>query len=170
MAKSGAESGPIGAGIRVDGLDSVARALRDLPREAEREVEKAAVAASRILAGKVKVAGRREGAQAALLAGTVKARRGTRPGVTVGGSGALGRNATPAAALLYGSEFGHGGQGGRGRLSRDYAPHGFRPRASPEGIWIFPTLRDSEKATGKAFQDAAEEIVDGFIRDAGDWG
>lgn len=168
--KKGNESGPITTGVKVEGLESTLRAFRDLPKEAERELLKAATAASRILVGKVQAAGRAQGAQAALLAGTVKPRTGARPGVTVGGSATLGRNAAPAADLLYGSEFGHGGQGGRGRRSGDFSPHGFKARHSPEGLWIYPTLKAVKPDTLKTFREAADEIADRFIRDAGDWG
>lgn len=152
--------------LQVDGLGPIMGALRDLPKEATKAVGEAAMAASRILAGKIAAAGHAEGSQAALLAGTVKAKFGAKPGVRVGGSGALGRNHVPADRLVIGSEFGVSGQGGHGKGSRNYAPHGFKPRNSPTGLWIFPTVRDSEKDTSKAWNDAAQEIIHRFRLDA----
>ncbi len=153
---------PLQIRIRLDGANEALRAFRALPKEASKEIRDASLALSRQLAQDIALEGRHQGAQAALLAGTVKAKFDRVPAVTAGGLGAVGRNGTPAARLLIGSEFGHSGQGGKGKGSRDFAPHGFEPRHSPQGIWIFPTVRREEASIGRAWLQAADEIVRRF--------
>lgn len=148
--------------IRLDGAQETLKAFRALPKEASTELRDASLNLSRILAAKIADAGRAQGGQAALLAGTVKAKYDRVPAVKVGGTMGLGRHRTPAWRLLIGSEFGHGGQGGAGRGSRNFAPHGFPARHSPQGIWIFPTVRENEGEIGKAWLEVADEIVQRF--------
>lgn len=148
--------------MQIDGVQETLKAFRALPKEANAELRRASLEISRLLAQRIAAAGRREGGQAALLAGTAKAKYDRAPAVKVGGAKAVGRHGTPAWQLLIGSEFGHGGQGGKGEGSRDFAPHGFERRQSPEGIWIFPTVRRNESDIAVRWQQAADLIVRKF--------
>ncbi len=148
--------------MRLEGADDVLRAIKGLPKDATRELRQASLTLSKSLAQDIAQAGRRRGGQAALIAGTAKAKFDRVPAVKVGGSAKRGRHRTPASDLLIGSEFGHGGQGGRGLKSRNYAPHGFTPRASPGGLWIYPTVRRKEADIAKAWLEAAEAVVAKF--------
>lgn len=153
---------PLIVRMRVDGVAETLKAFRDLPKEASAELRQAALGLSRDLALKVQAAGLSEGRQASELAGTVKAKFDRTPSITVGGTKALGRNRTPAWRLLIGSEFGMEGQGGKGAGTRNFAPHGFAHRQSPQGIWIFPTVRAAEGEIAAGWSAAADEIVRKF--------
>lgn len=148
--------------MRLEGADDVLRAIKGLPKEATRELRQASLELSKGLARDIAQAGRRRGGQAALIAGTAKAKFDRVPAVKVGGSAKRGRNRTPASDLLIGSEFGHSGQGGRGPGSRNYAPHGFGRRASPNGLWIYPTVRRREADISAAWLKAADAVIAKF--------
>jgi hypothetical protein len=148
--------------VTVEGMKPTLQALGKLGKDANTEMRAESLAISRMLVGAVKSAGLSEGGQAALLAGTAKAKYDRVPAFSVGGKSPLGRHGTPARDLLIGSEFGHGGQGGRGKGSKDYAPHGFRPRQSPEGIWIYPTVRRMERDTADRWVAAANRVIAKF--------
>lgn len=150
--------------VNVEGQRETLAAFRALPKEATAELRKAALDISRGLAAQVAAAGRARGGQAALVATTVKAKFDRVPAMTVGGPARVGRHGTPAVNLLIGSEFGHGGHGGRGRGSRDYAPHGMPRRRSPEGIWIFPTIKAGAADSAERWHEAATAIVEAFSR------
>ncbi len=152
---------PLQVRMQLDGVNEALKAFRSLPKEASKEIRDASLKIARQLAQDVALAGRQEGAQAALLAGTVKAKYDRIPAIVVG-PGARTSRGTPSVVLLIGSEFGHGGQGGRGKGSRKFDPHGFESRQSPRGIWIFPTVRREEGSIGRAWLAAAAEIVRRF--------
>lgn len=167
-----AQRRPLDLTIRIDGARSTIAAFRELPKEASDELRDKALELSELMAGWVRAAGRAEGAQAALLAGTVKAKRDRLPYVLVGGSKRIGHRwpgagKAQAFALLFGSEFGAGGAGGRGKGSGDFSPHGFKPHSGRAGRWIFPTVETHSQQIAAKWQEAADEIVERFTRTAG---
>ncbi len=151
----------LSVGVGSSGVRETLGAFRDLPKDATKELRKAALELSRELARYIAAAGTAEGGQAAALAPTVKAKFDRIPAVVIGGAKPVGRNRSPATDLVIGSEFGHAGQGGRGKGTRDYAPHGFRPR-NATGLWIFPTLVQHRGDIAARWQAAAEAIVEQF--------
>lgn len=148
--------------VSVEGMKPTIQALNRLGKDANTEMRQESLAISRMLVGAVKSAGMSAGGQAALVATTAKAKYDRAPAFVVGGKSPVGRHGTPARDLLIGSEFGHGGQGGKGKGSKDYAPHGFQPRHSPEGIWIYPTVRRMEKDTADRWLAAANRVIAKF--------
>lgn len=147
-----------GVVVTSEGTHAVMTALRELPNDARKELAEANEKVSGELALRLKAAGLAQGRQARLVASTVRAKRGQRPSVEAGGNEPLGRHHTPAGRLLIGSEFGHSGKGGKGKGSRDFAPHGFRPRKS-SGYWWYPTLERENPKILEVWQGVADEIV-----------
>lgn len=164
-------SRPLDLTVRIEGANGTLRAFRDLPKEASDALRDKAQELSKLMARWVSDAGQSEGAQAALLAGTVVAKRDRLPYIAVGGTKRIGHawpgaGKAPAWRLLFGSEFGHSGAGGRGKGSGDFAPHGFKPHRGREGYWIFPTVERHEADISKAWQEAADEVIERFTRAA----
>lgn len=145
--------------LRVDGAQETLAAFRALPKDASVRLREAALELSRLLAGRVEAAGRAEGRQAALLAGTVKARRDRIPSITVGGTKPIGhpwpkRGKAKAFEILFGSEFGGSG-------------HGFKPHRGQEGYWIWPTVLASQDEIGREWMKAADAIIADFTDGGG---
>ncbi len=138
-------------GIKVDGARETLAAFRGLPKDANRELRLASVDLSRDLARDAASAGRVEGAQAALVAGTVKAMFDRVPSVQAGGSKRLGSRQAPAWKLLFGSEFG----------SNQYQqfPH---LHMGNFGIWFFPTVEKNASTIAARWLEAADDIIRAF--------
>lgn len=149
--------------IKIDGAKATLAAFKNLPKEANDALRDAALELSELMAGWLRSAGASEGRQAALLVGTIKAKRDRLPYVVVGGSAPLGRHGTPAFNLLFGSEFGSSGQGGFGKGSNIFAPWGYKARTGGNsGHWIFPTIKAEEDTISRKWTEAADEVVKRF--------
>ncbi|MDG4790371.1 hypothetical protein O7626_31380 [Micromonospora sp. WMMD1102] len=133
--------------LRLDGARDVIRAFRDLPKDANNELRNASLALAETLAPKVAAAGRSEGRQAALLAGTVKAQRDRVPVIVAGGTRRLGRNRKPAFKLLFGSEFG-------ANFYRQFKPH-----LGSGSYWIFRTVDDEQPRISREWNKAADRVI-----------
>lgn len=149
--------------MRIDGAQATLAAFRDLPKEASDELREKSLELSDLMARWLQGAGSAEGRQAALLAGTVKAKRDRLPYVMVGGTKRIGRawpgaGRAPAYQLLFGSEFGSS----RG--------HGFKPHRGRAGYWIFPTVEAEESTISRKWNEAADEVVAKFTSGASDVG
>lgn len=152
--------------MQVVGLEETQAALARLPASAADRINEAARDLARLLATRMQTAGRQEGGQAALVAESVKPIiTGRAPAVQIGGARPRGRGGGTAAMLLFGSEFGAGGQGGAGEGSRNFRPWGFGPRAA-EGKWVYPTIERSAAQIGEAYAAAADQIVRDFEKGA----
>lgn len=136
--------------IHIDGLQQTLRAFSKLPKDASNELRLEALELSKMIASKAADAGRAEGRQAALVAGTVKAARDRVPVVVAGGRKRLGRNREPAYKLLFGSEF------GATRLKQ------YKPHVGRGSYWFFKTVDDNREEIADAWNDAAERIVRKF--------
>lgn len=145
MARSG-----LTVTVHIDGVRETLAALRKLPKDASNELREAALEISKELAAAATASGRREGAQAALVATTVKARRDRVPVVQAGGTKRLGRNRAPAYKLLFGSEF------GADRFEQ------FKPHVGRGSYWFFRTVEDQQVEIAERWLQAADEIIAKF--------
>jgi hypothetical protein len=136
--------------VHIDGLHQTIRALNNLPKDANAEIRAASLELSRKLAAAAIASGRREGRQAALVAGTVKPARDRVPVVVAGGTKRIGSRRKPAYKLLFGSEF------GANRL-RQYRPH-----LGKGSYWFFRTIEDQQVEIAAEWMKAADEIIRKF--------
>ena len=143
--------------VRIDGLRQTLAVLNRLGPEANNQVRDKALELSRVLSSRARAAGMAEGRQAALVAGTVKARRDRVPVVVAGGAGGrLGRGRARPYELLFGSEFG----------SDRYKQFG-KPHVGRGSYWFFRTVEDSSEEISTAWARAANEIVRAFTEQQG---
>jgi hypothetical protein len=146
--RSGARSsGGLTVTIEIEGLREALDALGQIGKEANGKIRDKAGEIAEEEAGRVRAAGRAEGRQAAIVAGTVKVRRDRVPVVQAGGGARIGRRKKPAGKLLFGSEFG-------ATYLRQYKPHLGR-----EGYWFFPTITDDQPLIERQWLQAADEIL-----------
>jgi hypothetical protein len=138
--------------IKIDGLRETLRALNDLPKEAGTEIREKAAELSRKLADAAAASGRREGRQAALVAGTVRPARDRVPVVVAGGTKRIGSRRKPAYKLLFGSEF------GATRLGQ------YRPHLGTGSYWFFRTIEDEQVTISREWLEAANAIIEKFGR------
>ena len=136
--------------IQIDGADQLLRAFRELPKDATEELRVKSLEISQWMAKQATSAGRAEGRQAALVAGTVKARRDRVPVVIAGGAKRLGRNKAPAGKLLFGSEF------GSNRLKQ------YKRHIGRGSYWFFKSVEDNQADIEKKWLEAAVEIIERF--------
>jgi len=143
--------------IRIAGVREVLAGFRALPKEAGDRLRDASTRLAGALAVDVAAAGRAEGAQAELVAATVKARRDRVPVIVVGGTRRLGSRRKPAFKLLFGSEFGASQSG-------DYALRQFKPHLGAGSYWIFKTVDDgpAQARIDREWNVAADAIVRAF--------
>jgi hypothetical protein len=137
--------------IRITGLRETILKFRDLPKEASKELRKAAIKISKRLATDAQVAARGDSAQSALMAPTIRAVLDRFPAVVAGGNRRVGSNKVPAFKILFGSEFGT-------KTLPQYRPF------NKDGYWFFPTVREDEAGIGKEWQEAADTIIHQWAR------
>ncbi|MBK1785137.1 hypothetical protein [Prauserella cavernicola] len=152
--------------MRIDGVRDTLQALQAMPKDANEQLRERSMALATVLAEDAALSGRAEGAQAALVAGTVKARRDRVPVVEAGGTKRLGRNKAPAWALLFGSVFGMNRRSGwfgaprfREATGRQYRPHG-----GQDAYWFFPVIEANQARIAREWNAAASEIARKFGR------
>jgi|SRR6187551_369372 len=143
--------GSDGFRVQIRGKQFVERALKRLPRQAEREVKDGTERLSRELANLIRAAGRAEGLQAARASRTVRTARGVTPNVVAG-----------PHPLLFGSEFGVKGRFGWYAKGRYYntEPRQFKPHRGNASYWFFTTYEREEPR----IRAAAREMGDAIIR------
>jgi hypothetical protein len=137
--------------VSIRGKQFVERALRRLPRQAEREVKNGMERLSRELANLIRAAGRAESPQAARASRTVRTARGVTPQVVAG-----------PHPFLFGSEFGVKRRFGWYRKGRYYNSDArqFKAHRGNASYWFFDTY-DREEPRIRA---AGREISDAIIR------
>jgi hypothetical protein len=143
-------------GVEVDGLKETLRAFNKYGKEANKELREAAQAEVSKIAPALVAAGRRSGAQSALVATTVKAPRDRVPVIAAGGAKRVApsrkRRRKPSAGdVFFGAEF-----GGRGRPTTQQ----FRPHTGTRGYWFYPTLRRKIPALLDGYQDALDRLCE----------
>jgi hypothetical protein len=139
--------------LPISGVRETLAAFRALPKDASNELRTAALDLSKTLATAAAAAGKSEGSQAALVAGTVRAVRDRTPAVQAGGTRRLGSRRKPAWKLLFGSEFG----------SNQYEQFP-RLHQGREGIWFFPTIEANAPAIAARWQEAADRTIAAFSK------
>jgi hypothetical protein len=150
--------------VSIKGLRETLAAFRELPKEANAELRTRTRELADKVAQSAEAAGIRSGAQAALVARTVKARRDRVPSVQAGGGARLGRNGSPAYALLFGSEFGmneHSGWYGKPRYDESTGFQ-YHPHTGTIGLWFFPTVEREAPAIADAWDKVAADIIARF--------
>ncbi len=153
------KGGSLTVRIRIEDVRETIAAFRHLPDDANNELRDASEDLAKGLAEKVRAAGMALGPQDAVVARSVRARRDRVPTIQAGGSGKAGR-------LVYGSEFGMNKRSGwyGARRYRRSAGRQFRPHQGAQGYWFFPTVEANESEIGRAWTDAADEIVRKWAR------
>lgn len=137
--------------VRTEGVRETLAAFRALPKEANLQLRRASVDLSRELAASARRQGELEGAQAALVAGTVKAVFDRVPAVQAGGTKRIGSRRAPAWKLLFGSEF------GSDRYRQFPSLHQGR-----DGIWFFPVVETEAPAIAARWREAADRVIAAF--------
>lgn len=148
--------------IRITGVRETIRAFNEVPKDANNELRDGSMKLAQALAPKMAAAGRSQGAQAASVASSVKARRDRVPVVVAGGAKRVTKNRASAGALVAASEFGANGRYGwyalpwfRGARGRQYKPH--RGAAS---YWFFRTAEENTGQIERAWTEMAERILE----------
>lgn len=149
MAKSG-----LTFRVSIQGANEVLRAFNKLPRDANQELRTEAFDIAKVLADRIKAAGRRYSKQAARVASTVREVRDRWPAVQASNTGR-------AKGLLFGSEFGmnrKSGWYGRPRYfdSRGYQ---FHPHTGQQGAWFFPTAEALQPYVEQQWRQVADNVV-----------
>lgn len=152
--------------FNVDGLREVLRALSRLGKEANGKLRDRAMVIARSLATDIQTAGRGEGAQAALVAATVKPKRDRVPVITAGGTSSIGNPAVPAYKLLFASEFGMNRRSGWYAKPRYAGSTGmqYQPHIGRDSYWIFRTVDDQQEHVLTEWAKAADDIITEFGR------
>jgi hypothetical protein len=137
--------------VRIDGVREAQASLARVGDDADRALRDASWDLARAIAGRAAAAGRAEGRQAALVAGTVRVVGGGRfPSVVAGGSSRVGRRQAPAHKLLFGSEFG-------ASTLRQYRPH-----LGSGSYWFLAAVSRERTRIAAAGQRAADQVADRF--------
>lgn len=135
--------------VKIEGVEETLRAFRRLPKDANKELRERSMALAQALAGRVQAAAMADRSpQAALLVGTVRARRDRVPAIAAGGSKRVGRRRVPAWALLFGAEF------GSNRFSQFRKSHQGR-----SGSWLFGVAEREGDMIDREWNKAADEVA-----------
>lgn len=121
-------------------------AFRALPKEASAALRDKATQLAAGLVPDLQAAARREGAQAALMAGTIKAKRDRVPVIEAGGRKRVGRRRVPAGALIFGSEYGSN--------ARQFKRH-----LSGGSYWFRETVEEQDSKIYAEWITAADQII-----------
>lgn len=144
-----------GLSLRITGLRETIRAFRDLPKDADRELRDANQDISDDLATEIAEAAAGSSAQSALMARTVKARRGRTPSVAAGGAARVGRHNAPAFKILFGANFG-------ATYLKQFRPH---RGAGDDDYWFYSTAEKAQPRVDARWGEAADRIVSEWGRD-----
>lgn len=152
--------------MSISGVRETLRALNELPKDANDRLRAESLKLAQSLALKAKAEGVAEGAQAALMAQTVKARPDRVPVIEAGGSTRLGRYRAPAYGLLFGSMFGMNARSGWYADSRYAESTGrqYKEHRGQNAYWFFPVVERNQREISEAWNRVADEIVQDFSR------
>jgi len=143
--------------LRQEGVRETLAAFRGLPKEASAQIRKQAGEIAEDLAVLIRAAGVKEGAQAAIVAKTVKRGFDRVPVVSAGGTKKIGSRKVPAWKLLFGSEF------GSNRFTQFPRLH-----TGHDGIWIFPSIEENRAMIARRWQTAADDTIRAFTSSGGE--
>lgn len=150
--------------VRIDGARDTLAAFRALPKDASTSLRRRTLEVSELLATRIATAARNEGRQAALIAGTVKARRDRVPTIQAGGARRVGRNRAPAYGVLFGSEFGMNARSGWYAAAKydDSFGSQYKPHRGRSSYWFFRTVDDNMDEVAAAWRKVADDIERSF--------
>jgi hypothetical protein len=135
--------------VQIEGVQEALKSFRDLPKDTSNEMRDRAKKLAEALAGRVQSAARADDSpQAALMAGTVKARRDRVPVIAAGGARKVGRRKASAWALLFGAEFG----------SNRYPQFG-KSHSGRKGSWLFGVADDNADMISREWNAAADAVI-----------
>lgn len=140
--------------VSIEGANEVLRAFDKLPKDADTELREQAFDIAKVLADRIKAAGRARGRQAGRAASTVKEVRGRWPIVQASNTGR-------AKGLLFGSEFGmtkHTGWYSKGRY-RDSTGYQFGPHLGGGSYWFFKTATEMQPYVAEQWREVADNVV-----------
>lgn len=149
--------------VNIEGVREALRAFTELPKDASQRLRDESLKLAESLAVKAKAEGVAEGAQAALVARTVKAVRDRVPVIQVGGTTRLGRYRAPAYGLLFGSMFGMNARSGWYADSRYAKSTGrqYKEHRGQNAYWFFPVVERNQREISEAWN----RVADGIVRD-----
>jgi len=161
-----AEQGKIRIEVDPIALKDLRSTLKMFDQEASKEIRDRAQPLSQQLARALSVAAAFSAAppQAILVARAISTPRDRMIRVDVGGSKKVGRpygaNSTsaPAGALLWGSEYGSGGQP-EDKAGRKMGRSRFVKGRNKQGYWINPTIDANIKDVADAYTEIVKDIV-----------
>lgn len=137
--------------VRIRGAREVERALRDLPDDAQRELDEAKREVAEGLAERVRAAGFADTLQSARAAATVRAdTSGATPSVTAG-----------PEKRLFGSEFGVFRRFGwyAARRYVDSPARQYRRHRGSASYWFFQAAEDAQPWVDQQWRDAQDRII-----------
>jgi hypothetical protein len=155
--------------IHVDGVRQTLAAFNRLDKAANDALREHSKNLSELLARRDKTAAHADSPQAAAVAHTVKAVKDRVPAITAGGPSRIASTRVPAYKLIFGSEFGAKNRFGWYNASRYIGSHGrqYRPHLGRGSYWFFHTVEENQAAIGKAWSQAADDIVKDWSKDGG---
>lgn len=140
--------------VSISGADEVLRAFDKLPKDADDELRAQAFDIAKVLADRIKYAGRAHSRQAARAASTVKEVKGRWPTIQASNTGR-------AKGLLFGSEFGmtrHSGWYNKRRY-RKSTGHQFGPHLGAGSYWFFKTADELQPYVADQWREVADNVV-----------
>lgn len=156
MAKNSTTSGASFPVVEVDGIDETRRAIRNLDRDATRELRAVNKQMMSGLIVKVRTTAAIYGPQASLAVSKLAAKSDRYPAMSVGtrkrarrSSG--GKDRPTIADVFWGAEFGS---------------HRFPqfPRRQPKGRFLWPNVKVAERETVKRWQATVDDLTEDIVR------
>lgn len=142
--------------VSIRGADEVLRAFDKLPKDAESELRAQAFDIAKVLADRIKIAGRAlsKPRQAARAASTVREVKGAFPTIQASNTGR-------AHGLLFGSEFGMNRKSGWYRHRRYFPSRGyqFAPHLGGGSYWFFRTAEAMQPYVESEWRKVADTVV-----------
>lgn len=138
--------------VSIEGANEVLRAFDKLPKDADTELREQAFDIAKVLADRIKAAGRRHSRQAARAASTVKEVKGRWPIVQASNTGR-------AKGLLFGSEFGMTRKSGWYAKRRYFDSAGSQFGPHGPSRWFFKTADELEPYVADQWREVADNVV-----------
>jgi hypothetical protein len=140
--------------VSIEGANEVLRASDKLPKDADTELREQAFDIAKVLADRIKAAGRRHSRQAGRAASTVKEVKGRWPIVQASNTGR-------AKGLLFGSEFGMTRKSGWYGKRRYFDSRGsqFGPHLGGGSYWFFKTADGMQPYVAEQWREVADNVV-----------
>lgn len=141
--------------VSIEGANEVLRAFDKIPRDADTELREQAFDIAKVVADRIKAAGRAHSRQAARAASTVREVRGQWPTIEASNTGR-------ARGLLFGSEFGqdrHTGWYARARYSDSSGYQFGGPHLGGGSYWFFRSAQEMQPYVEAEWRKVADSVV-----------